>query len=95
MVRREDSGDYSPTRLANDHPPHSQGLDVPAEIDGNKCEDYWRSHQVPMGDMDKAGHVEILEQWMNSYRPEELFNAAGKLMLRLRNLPERAATHER
>ncbi len=57
-----------------------KGWTCPAEIDGTKCEDYWRSHQVPMGDMDKAGHVEILEQWMNSYRPEELFNAAGKLM---------------
>ena len=56
-----------------------KGWTCPAEIDGKKCEDYWRSHQVPMGDMDKAGHVEILEQWMKSYRPEELFNAAGKL----------------
>ena len=57
-----------------------KGWTCPAEIDGKKCEDYWRSHQVPMGDMDKAGHVEILEQWLKSYRPEELFDAAGKLM---------------
>ena len=57
-----------------------KGWTCPAEIDGKKCEDYWRSHQVPMGDMDKPGHVEILEQWMKSYRPEELFDAAGKLM---------------
>jgi xylulose-5-phosphate/fructose-6-phosphate phosphoketolase len=56
------------------------GWTCPAEIDGKKCEDYWRSHQVPMGDMDQAGHVEILEKWMKSYRPEELFNSAGKLM---------------
>ncbi len=55
-----------------------KGWTCPAEIDGKKCEDYWRSHQVPMGDMDKAGHIEILEKWMKSYRPEELFNAAGK-----------------
>ena len=57
-----------------------KGWTCPAEIDGKKCEDYWRSHLVPMGDMDQAGHVEILEKWMKSYRPEELFNSAGKLM---------------
>jgi xylulose-5-phosphate/fructose-6-phosphate phosphoketolase len=55
-----------------------KGWTCPAEIDGNKCEDYWRSHQVPMGDMDKAGHVEILEKWMKSYRPDELFDANGR-----------------
>jgi xylulose-5-phosphate/fructose-6-phosphate phosphoketolase len=55
-----------------------KGWTCPAEIDGKKCEDYWRSHQVPMGDMDKAGHIEILEKWMKSYQPEELFNAEGK-----------------
>ena len=56
-----------------------KGWTCPAEIDGKKCEDSWRSHQVPMGDMDKAGHVAILEAWMRSYRPEELFDDAGKL----------------
>ena len=56
-----------------------KGWTCPAEIDGKKCEDYWRSHQVPMGDMDKAGHVQILEKWMKSYVPDELFDHAGKL----------------
>jgi xylulose-5-phosphate/fructose-6-phosphate phosphoketolase len=56
-----------------------KGWTCPAEIDGKKCEDYWRSHQVPMGDMDKAGHVEILEKWMKSYLPDDLFDHAGKL----------------
>ena len=56
-----------------------KGWTCPAEIDGKKCEDYWRSHQVPMGDMDKPGHVAILEQWMKSYRPDELFDNSGKL----------------
>ncbi len=55
-----------------------KGWTCPAEIDGKKCEDYWRSHQVPMGDMDKPEHIEILEQWMKSYKPEELFDAQGK-----------------
>ena len=54
-----------------------KGWTCPPEIDGKKCEDYWRSHQVPMGDMDQPGHVAILEQWMKSYRPEELFDANG------------------
>ena len=56
-----------------------KGWTCPAEIDGKKTEDYWRSHQVPMGEMDKPGHVEILEKWMMSYRPHELFDAGGKL----------------
>ncbi|MGO4438414.1 phosphoketolase family protein [Rhizobium sp. RAF56] len=54
-----------------------KGWTCPAEIDGKKCEDYWRAHQVPMGDMDKEEHIRILEQWMKSYRPEELFDEAG------------------
>jgi xylulose-5-phosphate/fructose-6-phosphate phosphoketolase len=55
-----------------------KGWTCPPEIDGKKCEDYWRSHQVPMGDMDKPSHIEVLEQWMKSYRPEELFDTNGK-----------------
>ena len=54
-----------------------KGWTCPPEIDGKKCEGYWRSHQVPMGDMDLPEHVKILEQWMKSYRPEELFDAEG------------------
>ncbi len=46
-----------------------KGWTGPPKIDGKQCEDYWRSHQVPLGDMDKPGHVKILEQWMKSYRP--------------------------
>lgn len=63
-----------------------KGWTCPAEIDGKKCEDYWRSHQVPMGEMDKAGHIEILEKWMKSYHPEELFDAAGTLKPELADL---------
>ncbi len=59
-----------------------KGWTCPSEIDGKKCEDYWRAHQVPMGDMDKPEHIRILEQWMKSYRPEELFDADGRLKLR-------------
>jgi xylulose-5-phosphate/fructose-6-phosphate phosphoketolase len=54
-----------------------KGWTCPPEVDGKKCEGYWRSHQVPMGDMDQPEHVRILEGWMKSYRPEELFDDNG------------------
>ncbi len=60
-----------------------KGWTCPAEIDGKKCEDYWRSHQVPMGDAATAEHVSILEQWLKSYRPEELFEDCGKFKAEL------------
>src|SRR6516162_182620 len=63
-----------------------KGWTCPAEIDGKKCEGYWRSHQVPMGDMDKPEHIKILEDWMRSYRPEELFDAQGRLKPELAEL---------
>ncbi len=58
-----------------------KGWTCPPEIDGKKCEDYWRSHQVPMGEMhEKPGHIAVLEQWLKSYHPEELFDASGRLV---------------
>src|SRR5579871_2146356 len=64
-----------------------KGWTCPKEIDGKKTEGYWRAHQVPMGDMDKPEHVRILESWMKSYRPEELFDSQGKLAPELSALP--------
>ena len=56
-----------------------KGWTCPKEIDGKRAEDSWRSHQVPMGEMhEKPGHIKILEQWMKSYKPEELFDANGR-----------------
>jgi xylulose-5-phosphate/fructose-6-phosphate phosphoketolase len=55
-----------------------KGWTCPPQIDGKRTEDYWRSHQVPMGDMDKPAHVKILEQWMKSYKPQELFDKSGR-----------------
>jgi xylulose-5-phosphate/fructose-6-phosphate phosphoketolase len=63
-----------------------KGWTCPPEIDGKKCEGYWRSHQVPMADMDKPEHIRILEQWMKSYHPEELFDAEGRLTPELAGL---------
>ena len=56
-----------------------KGWTGPKEVDGKQIEDTFRSHQVPMGDMDRADHVHILEQWMQSYRPQELFDEDGRL----------------
>lgn len=64
-----------------------KGWTGPKEVDGQKTEDYWRSHQVPMGDMAHAGHVKLLEDWLKSYKPTELFDASGKLVPALADLP--------
>ena len=64
-----------------------KGWTCPKEIDGNRTEDYWRSHQVPMGEMhEKPGHIKILEKWMKSYKPEELFDKTGRLKPELAEL---------
>ena len=63
-----------------------KGWTGPKEVDGKKTENYWRSHQVPMGDMAHPGHVKILEDWLKSYRPEELFDETGRLIEELREL---------
>jgi len=63
-----------------------KGWTGPKEVDGKKVEDFWRSHQVPVSNArGDAAHRQILEDWMRSYRPQELFDANGKL------LPELAA----
>jgi xylulose-5-phosphate/fructose-6-phosphate phosphoketolase len=56
-----------------------KGWTGPKYVDGLKTEGYWRSHQVPFGDMDKPEHVKLLEEWMRSYRPQELFDSDGRL----------------
>ncbi len=68
-----------------------KGWTCPREIDGKLCEGYWRSHQVPMGEMDKPEHIAILERWMKSYRPEQLFDATGQLVPELAALAPRGA----
>jgi xylulose-5-phosphate/fructose-6-phosphate phosphoketolase len=63
-----------------------KGWTGPKVVDGLPTEGTFRSHQVPMGDMDKPEHIKILEGWMKSYRPEELFDAAGRLRPELAEL---------
>ena len=63
-----------------------KGWTGPSQIDGKKTEDFWRSHQVPMGDMDKPDHIKILERWMKSYRPQEFFDKMGAFKKELADL---------
>lgn len=64
-----------------------KGWTGPKEVDGLKTEGYWRSHQVPFSELaTKPGHLKLLEEWMKSYRPEELFDENGALIDELKFL---------
>ncbi len=64
-----------------------KGWSGPKELEGHKLEGYWRSHQVPFGDVrGNPSHLKKLEEWMKSYHPEELFDANGKLLPELKEL---------
>ncbi len=68
-----------------------KGWTGPDTVDGKQVEGTWRSHQVPMAEVrTNAEHRAILERWMRSYRPEELFDSNGELMAELAALPPRA-----
>ena len=68
-----------------------KGWTGPKEIDGKQVEGTWRSHQVPMSEVRaNAGNRAILETWMRSYRPEELFDENGTLVPELAELPPRS-----
>jgi xylulose-5-phosphate/fructose-6-phosphate phosphoketolase len=65
-----------------------KGWTGPKEVDGHKVEGFWRAHQVPVLDVQtNPGHLKIVEDWMRSYRPEELFDEQGTLIAELRELP--------
>ncbi|CDZ28507.1 phosphoketolase [Neorhizobium galegae] len=64
-----------------------KGWTGPKEVDGKKVEDFWRAHQVPVsGCRENDGHRRILEDWMRSYNPDDLFDANGRLKEELRAL---------
>jgi len=57
-----------------------KGWTGPKHVDGKKTEGTWRSHQVPLAEIrTNPGHLAALEQWLKSYRPEELFDEQGAL----------------
>ena len=64
-----------------------KGWTGPAKVDGHKVEGFWRAHQVPLsGIHSNPEHLQMLEDWMRSYKPKELFEASGKLIPELKEL---------
>ena len=69
-----------------------KGWTGPKEVDGVPVEGTWRAHQVPFGEVrTNAGHRQLLEEWLRSYRPEELFDEHGRLVADLASLPPTGA----
>ena len=57
-----------------------KGWTGPKEVDGLPVEGTWRSHQVPLSETrTNESHRQLLESWLRSYRPEELFDDDGRL----------------
>src|SRR5579864_8180769 len=57
-----------------------KGWGAPAQVDGHRLEGFWRSHQVPLADVkSKPEHLRILENWLRSLKPEELFDESGRV----------------
>lgn len=63
-----------------------KGWTGPKFVDAKPVEGTWRAHQVPVTDLEKPEHLKILEDWMKSYRPQELFENNGKLLPELAEL---------
>jgi xylulose-5-phosphate/fructose-6-phosphate phosphoketolase len=62
-----------------------KGWTAPAGVDGHRLEGFWRAHQVPITDVKKTQeHLHLFESWMRSYKPDELFDGAGKLIPELK-----------
>jgi xylulose-5-phosphate/fructose-6-phosphate phosphoketolase len=65
-----------------------KGWTGPKEVDGHKVENFWRAHQVPVLDVkSNPEHLQMVERWMKSYKPEALFDKQGSLIPELRALP--------
>jgi xylulose-5-phosphate/fructose-6-phosphate phosphoketolase len=64
-----------------------KGWTAPREVDGHYLEGFWRAHQIPLdGLAAKPEHLKLLEHWMRSYKPEQLFDQTGRLIPELRAL---------
>jgi len=64
-----------------------KGWTSPPEVDGQKLEGFWRAHQVPIADVRKnPAHLKLLEDWLRSYKPEELFDDNGTVIPEIREL---------
>jgi xylulose-5-phosphate/fructose-6-phosphate phosphoketolase len=64
-----------------------KGWTGPKQVNGHAVEGYWRAHQVPLADVrDNPKSIKVLEKWLRSYGPDELFDANGRLVPELREL---------
>ena len=64
-----------------------KGWTAPRKLDGHYLEGFWRAHQVPMADVKTNPHrLQELEEWMRSYKPEQLFDKRGSLIPELKAL---------
>jgi len=64
-----------------------KGWTAPRKVDGHYLEGFWRAHQVPIPDIgSNPGHLQVLEKWLRSYKPEELFDQEGRLIPELKAL---------
>ncbi len=64
-----------------------KGWTAPRKVDGHYLEGFWRAHQIPMADVaTKPAHLKVLEEWLRSYKPEELFDKEGRLIPELKAL---------
>jgi xylulose-5-phosphate/fructose-6-phosphate phosphoketolase len=63
-----------------------KGWTCPEEVDGHKVENFWRSHQIPFEIKNNPDHLKLLETWMRSYKPEELFDKDGRFLAELKEL---------
>jgi xylulose-5-phosphate/fructose-6-phosphate phosphoketolase len=64
-----------------------KGWTSPKLVDGHHVENFWRAHQIPITDpRSSPEHLKLVEQWMRSYKPEELFDDEGRLLPELREL---------
>ena len=69
-----------------------KGWTGPKEVDGHKVEGFWRAHQVPLAGMhENPAHLKQLEDWLRSYKPEELFDDSGRLIPELKALAPKGA----
>ncbi|WVQ80927.1 hypothetical protein IAT38_003034 [Cryptococcus sp. DSM 104549] len=63
-----------------------KGWTAPRNVSGHHLEGYWRAHQIPLADVAaNKEHLALLESWMKGYKPEELFDAQGRLVQELRD----------
>jgi xylulose-5-phosphate/fructose-6-phosphate phosphoketolase len=69
-----------------------KGWTAPKLVDGHHVENFWRAHQIPIDDpRSNPEHLKLVEQWMRSYKPEELFDDDGRLLAELRDLAPEGA----